>query len=179
MFELTVARGRTKRVGAIGSLTALLLLSACDGWKLGWPDNIAGSSGSGSGSGFGVAFAQTGVQYLAAFNCGSNQDFGFMVNIYNPSGRTETVTRRVTVSIPSGLLQSDAITNRVDMDIGTLRAMEVDCNTIRFDLVSAASSAASSSFISGVLILESGMPVEVIATYTAGSSIDVERIQAR
>lgn len=181
---------RARRLGAMGPLAILLLLAACDGSNLGWPD-LSGTSGAGAGAGFGEAFAQSGgIEYLVAFNCGSNPaglpdpvvpgQYGTMVNIYNPGNITISVSMRVSLSIPPGSMVTGDISNFVNKNIASVRAMEVDCETIRSDFVGGV----SSSFMSGVLVVQSGTPVEVITTYTAGGidsvdSVQVARIQAR
>lgn len=184
MFKLTAASGQARRVGALGSLAVLLLLSACEEWKLGWPSNLAGS---GSGSGSGVAFAQgTGIEYPVVFNCGSNPaglvpgQYDTLLNIYNPGSGTIPVTFRASLSIPPGFPNTGTISGFRTENIDSFRALEVSCENIRFDILGGE----SSSFISGLLLIQSGTRVEIITTYTAGgtgsvNTVDVERIQAR
>lgn len=175
--------GRAWRRVVLWSLTALLLLSACDDLKVGWPD-LDGTSGSGSGD----AFAQAGgIEYLVAFTCGSQGaslldpvvtgQYGTLVNIYNPSGGTITVSLR----IPLGSLETGAVSSFINENIAALRVLEVDCESIRSI---GAGRFSPGTFVSGFLVVQSSTPVEVIATYTAGGvgtvdSIHVERIQAR
>ncbi len=92
-----------------------------------------------------------------------------MVNIYNPNDATVGVSLRVSISTPDTQERS----NSENPNIGRFRALGVDCDDIR------RLSNDQSSFISGLLVIESGADVRVVATYTTGGSIDVERILPR
>jgi len=179
---------RWYRLG-LWSVAGLLLLSACDGWKLGWPNFAAPSSSGGSG-GLGGAFAQAGgLDYLVNFICGTSSsgdpvvtgEYGTMVSIYNPAGSTITVSFRTSQSLPPGYPEAGDISpGFINRNIPSGRALEIDCTEIRSDFLRDT----LSPLTAGILLVQSSVSIEVIATYTAGAlgsvaSISVERIGAR
>ncbi len=170
-------------------LAGVVLLSACDGEKPEWPENL-GISSSLSRAVSIDAFAETGgIEYPVNFVCGLSppglQDpvlaglYKTLVNIYNPHRGPITVRMRVSPSIPPGKLRGGKLSGFVTRNVDAFRALAVDCQSIISEFLREA----STSLTSGVLVIQSSVRVEVVATYTAGlvdsvKSIHVERIPA-
>ena len=179
---MKVFRFRNMLVLAVG----LLALVACGdpdiGW--GWPDNLAGSGGS--------AVAQTGgPEYAVSFVCGSNTlgstdrllpgDYSTLVTVFNPSNVTQTVSLKVALSFPPGNLEFGEISGFLNPNINSGRAMEIDCGNIRNDIFT---DNISTTNITGDLLIQTAIQMEVTATYTSGTvdavqSINIQKIPPR
>jgi hypothetical protein len=159
-------------------------LVACGDFELGWPDNIGGG-----GSGGGDAIAQTGgPEYSISFVCGANPSgslsrvlpgqYATMVNIYNPSGATETVSLKVSFSLPPGGLEVGDISGFLNKNISSGRSIEVDCDSIQNDIYTGNISA---TFFTGYLLVDATVAMDVTATYTVGTvdavaSVNIQKI---
>lgn len=162
-------------------------LMACGDFELGWPSNIGGGGGGGGGD----AIAQTGgPEYTISFVCGANPSgsldrvlpgqYATLVNIYNPSNVTETVSLKVTLSFPPGGLEVGDISGFLNKNISTGRSIEVDCDSIRNDIFTGN---ISTTFFTGYLLVEATVAMDVTATYTVGSvdavaSVNIQKIPA-
>ena len=103
-----------------------------------------------------------------------------MVNIYNPSGATETVSLKVSFSLPPGGLEVGDISSFLNKNIASGRSIEVDCGSIQNDIYG---SNISSTFFTGYLLVDATVAMDVTATYTVGTvdavaSVNIQKIPA-
>jgi len=82
------------------------------------------------------------------------------VNVYNRSTCDDAVIRRrLSVGLPGAA--SGPVSRMLASDLGPCRAMEVDCKDI-MDMAPG-----DAHFVKGFLVLESNVPLDVVAVYTA------------
>lgn len=131
-------------------------------------------------------------QYAAQFTCGQNFDgsdravpatYATAINVHNPH-RTEVIIRKhVALTYPPEVQTPGEVSTPIQENIDRLAALQVDCGEIlsgEFEFVEPP----GTDYVQGFLVIESRMPLDVSATYTATGedaevSVDAETIAER
>jgi hypothetical protein len=131
-------------------------------------------------------------QYAAQFTCGQNFDgadravpatYATAINIHNPH-RTEVIIRKhVALTYPPEVQLPGQVSAGILENIDRLAALQVDCGEILSDEFEFADPP-TTDYVQGFLVIESRVPIDVAATYTATGeddevSVDAEKIAER
>jgi len=123
-------------------------------------------------------------QYSVEFACGTNSgdspgvvagDYATIVNVHNANPAATSARSMVSLTVP-GMSQSDPLVTEFDPQ----QSRKLDCENIRNQFVFI-QPIGSEPLLEGFLLIQSRLPLEVVARYTATGddaevSVDVERI---
>ena len=131
-------------------------------------------------------------QYAAQFTCGQNFDgsdraveatYATAINVHNPHRSEVIIRKHVALTYPPEAQEPGQVSEPIRENIDRLAALQVDCGEIlsgEFQFVEPP----ASDYLQGFLVIESLVPIDVSATYTATGeneevSVDAETIAER
>ena len=126
-------------------------------------------------------------QYAAKFICGENPttvvrvlpgQYATAINIHNPNPEPALIRKNVALTFPPAEQMPSGVSQVLEDTLESNQALEVDCEEIPaafFDVPP------NTPYTKGFLVIESLLPLNVTAVYTAGSatavqSLDIEMI---
>jgi len=167
---------------AVGTTAAVLLCASAA--SAGW--------GSRSSSSQPRASQVVWYQYAAQFTCGQNFNgneravpatYATAINVHNPHRSDVIIRKHVALTYPPEAQEPGQVSTPIQENIDPLAALQVDCGEIlsgEFEFVEPP----GTDYVQGFLVIESRVPLDVSATYTATGedaevSVDAEKIAER
>jgi hypothetical protein len=131
-------------------------------------------------------------QYSVSFTCGENQgdalrvvkgEFATAVNLFNAGNASITLHKSLALTYPPAEQAAGEVSDPVEDVLSPGTALQIDCEEIANEFVFATPPAAT-DHLQGFVVIESNLPLNVEAVYTAAGangdvSVDVERVAER